>query len=234
LVKHLKISVLEAAALAALLVCAQIMTGCNRAAETGRKIEPVYDKNTGRLTLLKYDSKGSGKIDTWSYMDGARVVRIEIDQDGDGKIDRWEYYGADGKLEKVGFSRLNDGKVDAWSHPGPDGSIARIEVSTRRDGHVDRIEYYEKGVLVRAEEDGDGDGKIDKWETYEGSRIASVAFDTIHRGTPDRRLIYALDGSVRLEVDLKGDGHFVESQIPNPTPRQARGALSASKGKSSR
>ena len=56
-------------------------------------------------------------------------------------------------------------------------------------------------TLVRAQEDNDEDGKLDKWETYEGERLASVAFDTARRGTPDRRLIYAADGSARIEVD---------------------------------
>ena len=61
---------------------------------------------------------------------------------------------------------------------------------------------------MAAEEDSDEDGKIDKWETYDGDRLASVAFDTQHRGTADRRLIYGADGTARLEVDLAGDGHF--------------------------
>jgi hypothetical protein len=74
---------------------------------------------------------------------------------------------------------------------------------------MNRTEYYEKGVLVRAEEDSDGDGKLDKWETYENARMASVAFDTTHRGTPDRRLVYGSHGTARVEVDPSGGGHFV-------------------------
>ncbi len=61
-------------------------------------------------------------------------------------------------------------------------------------------------MLVRAEEDTDGDGALDKWETYEQSRLASVSFDTTHhRGAPDRRLIYGADGSARVEVDWAGE-----------------------------
>jgi hypothetical protein len=36
-----------------------------------------------------------------------------------------------------------------------------------------------------------------------------VAFDTQHRGAPDRRLVYGSGGSVRVEVDARGDGTFV-------------------------
>ena len=173
-------------ALRGLLCGALIVAATSCRSPQASHIEPVYDKLTGKLQLLKYDSNGNGKVDTWSYMDGARVVRIEIDNDEDGQIERWEYYNAAQQLEKVGVSL----------------------------GRIMRVEQYENDVLVRAEEDSDEDSKPDKWETYEGGRLTSVAFDTIHRGTPDRRLIYGGDGSARLEVDAAGDGHFLAAQAP--------------------
>jgi hypothetical protein len=182
--------------------------GCGGGSRQSKQIEPVYDKQTGRLRLLKYDSRNEGRPDTFSYMDGARVLKIEIDQDGDGKIDRWEYYDADQKLEKVGFSRGRDGKEDAWSYAAPDGSIARIDISTRRDGKVTRVEYYEHDQLVRAEEDTDEDGRTDKWETYDSGRLSSVSFDLVHRGSAGRRLIYGANGSARVEVDPDGSGQW--------------------------
>jgi hypothetical protein len=185
---------------------------CTRSGDRGR-IEPVYDQQTAKLQILKYDSNGNNKIDTVSYMDGARILRIEIDKDEDGRIERWEYYNSEQKLEKVGFSRAGDGKEDAWSYAGTDGSILRIELSALRDGRVSRTEHYEKDVIVRAEEDSDADGIVDKWETYEGSeqesRLALIAFDSQHRGRPDRRLVYGRSGGVQIEVDPDGDGAFI-------------------------
>ena len=202
--------------LPAISLLAAALSACGRdRAEAKARITPEYDKTTGRLQLLKYDSDGDGKPDTFSYMDGARVVRIEIDKNEDGKIERWEHYDADQKLEKVGFSRASDGTEDAWSYLGPDGLVSRIEISTQRNGKVSRVEHYQQGRLASAEEDTDGDGRIDKWETYDGDRLASVAFDTIHRGAPDRRLIYGADGAARLEVDEKGDGHFAAAATGN-------------------
>lgn len=183
-------------------------TGCGRSPDKNARIEPVYDPKTGRLQLLKYDANNNGTIDTWSYMDGARVLRIEIDADEDGKLDRWEYYALDQKLERVGFSRLSDGREDAWSYFGPEGKITRIDISGNRDGKITRTEHLEGEQLVAAEEDTDGDGRMDKWERYDSGRLTSVAFDTIRRGTADRRLMYAPDGSARIETDLDGDGHF--------------------------
>ena len=174
LVKSQKYTMRQAAAPALVLLTALMLAGCNReSAEAKKRITPEYDKKTGKLELLKYDSNGNGKVDTWSYMDGARIVRIEIDKDEDGKIDRWEYYGPDQKMEKVGLSRANDGKEDAWSYFNADGTLARMELSAKRDGKVDRVEYYDRNILTRAEEDTDEDGKIDKWETYDGTRLAS-------------------------------------------------------------
>src|SRR3954462_2791057 len=183
--------------------------GCDRkAAEARTRMSPEYDKTTGKLKLLKYDSDGNGVVDTWSYMDGARIVRIEIDKNEDGKVDRWEHYDANQKLEKIGTSRNGDGKEDSWSYLAEDGSITRVDVSAKHDGKISRVEHYDNGVLVAAEEDGDGDGRLDKWETYQGDHLSSIAFDTTHRGTPDRRLIYGANGQARLEVDPKGSGQF--------------------------
>jgi hypothetical protein len=200
---------------AGFLSLALSVAACDRSGDEAKKrISPEYDKSTGKLTLLKYDSNGNGTVDTWSYMDGARIVRIEIDKDEDGKIDRWEYYGPDQKLEKIGSSRAQDGKEDAWSYFGPDGTIERIDVSTQRNGQITRVERYQRGVLVAAEADGDEDGKMDTWETYDGDHLASIAFDTRHRGTPDRRLIYGPNGTARVEVDEKGDGIFTPQKSP--------------------
>jgi hypothetical protein len=191
------------------MVVALFLVGCDRKADEGpKRITPEYDKVTGKLKLLKYDSDGNGVVDTLSYMDGARVVRIEIDKNEDGKIDRWEYYDASQKLEKIGTSRSGDGKEDSWSYLDADGAITRVDVSAKHDGNISRVEHYDKGVLVSAEEDGDGDGRMDKWETYEGDHLSSIAFDTTHRGTPDRRLIYGANGQARLEVDANGTGQF--------------------------
>ena len=196
--------------IAQFLVC-----GCSLQPQTPkRRVEPVYDQKTGKLQVLKYDSDGNGRTDTWTYLNGARVVRIEIDKNEDGNVDRWEYYGSTKHLEKIGFSSQNDGKEDGWVFSGPDGVTTRIERSTRRDGMVNRIEFYDHNLVARAEEDTDGDGRPDKWETYDGPRLTSVAFDTQHRGVPDRRISYRSDSTVRIEVDPIGDGHFVAAADP--------------------
>jgi len=176
-------------------------TGASSAA--AERMHPEYDNATGQLKRLQWDSKGDGKIDTWGYMDGARVVRVEVDEDGDGKVDHWEYHRAPAAGERGGPA-------------GPDKTIERIERSTRRDGKVSRWEYFDdNGSLARLEEDTDGDGKVDKWETYKDGALAMMALDTQGHGKPDRRLIYLPDGTLdRIETDPTGSGQF------SPLPKQ--------------
>ncbi|MPY86440.1 MAG: hypothetical protein GEU99_00785 [Luteitalea sp.] len=175
-----------------------------------------YDEKTGRLRRLEVDTNKDGRVDTWSYMDGDRVEHIESDTDGDGTLDRWEYYTADHTLEKVGSSRAKDGVVDTWIYRDANQQVVRRDLSTKRDGKADRIEFYDDGQLARVESDSDGDGRVDKWETFdppvEGSQtpvLRSVAFDPDERGRPRRRIQYHADGSFdRLEVDEDGNGVF--------------------------
>ena len=187
-----------------LLAFAQSCRHNDGAISQTKRLEPVYNKKTGRLEQLKYDSDGDGKFDTFSYMDGSTILRIEIDRDEDGTIDRWEYYGPGKTLERVGLSRAQNGVEDAWQYFDASGALVRVELAAEDGQHkksVERIEHYERGVLVRAEEDTDHDGKVDKWETYESNRLSSVAFDEQHRGQPTRRIVYSSDGTVRVDVD---------------------------------
>jgi hypothetical protein len=193
---HLKI--LRTAVGIPMLIVGLTSSGCAPPGGDGR-IQPEYDPTTGRLHLLKYDANADGTIDTWSYMDFARVVRIEVDSDRDAEIDRWEYYRPDQTIEKIGISRAGANTPDSWAFYDAAGTMTRLELSMRRDGKPVRVEHYQNGVRVRAEEDTNGDDHVDKWEVYEGARLASVALDTQRRGTPDRRVIYAQDGSARLE-----------------------------------
>lgn len=162
-----------------------------------QRVQATYDQKSGKLSQLTVDAKKDGKPNIFSYMDGTKFLRVEIDNNEDGMIDRWEYYGADQKLEKVGFSRVNDGKADTWAYEHPDGTIAKVEVSTRRDGKVNRTEFYAKDVLLRAEEDTNQDGRVDKWETYLGGGLSSVAFDTKGTGAPNQVIDYQKEASTR-------------------------------------
>jgi hypothetical protein len=196
-----------------------LTAGCSRQ-PPGEEPRPEYDPQTGRLQRLAFDANRNGRNDSVSVMDGARILRIELDLDENGQVERWDFYGADRKIEKVGFASRNDGILDSQAFYTSAGSLLRMEISTRRDGRFDRVEFYEAGLLVRSEEDQNQDGRPDKWETYRPEpnagagepnyAITSAAFDDQRRGTPQRRFVYGPDGRIaRVEIDPEGDGTFV-------------------------
>jgi hypothetical protein len=191
-----------------------------------RRTVPSYDSFTSRLVQLSADHDGDGQLDQWTYLDGSRVFRGEADSDGDGRIDRWEYFDVASVLVKVGTASRGDGVEDTWSDPAPtaDGEV-HIARSLQRDRRADRHEYLRGGVLARVEEDTNADGRIDKWDRYEGAVLREVGFDTTFAaGRPNRRVTYDARGHfAAVEADPEGDGTFVRVEGESRLPVTKRG-----------
>jgi hypothetical protein len=203
------LSVIEGAKLCLAAAAATAALGC--AASESRRTVPSYDPFTGKLVRLAADQDGNGRAEQWTYMDGNQPLRGEADLDDDGRIDRWEYFDAQSALVLIGTASRGDGVEDTWTWPAAtrDGEM-HTAVSRRRDRHRDRHEYLRDNVLVRAEEDTNGDGRIDKWERYEGGALREAAFDTTFTtGRADRRVRYGTQGTT-VEEDRDGDGKFVQ------------------------
>ena len=167
--------------------------GCkNRALDQTKRLEPVYNKKSGRLEELKYDSNGDGKFDTFSYMDGATILRIEIDQNEDGKIDRWEYYGPGQKLENVGFSRAQDGIEDAWQYFDRAGAITRVEMASTLRTRTDRASIASSTTSTACSPEP-RKTPITTARSTNGKPTTAIVWPPsrstiLHRGTPTREL----------------------------------------------
>ena len=180
--------------------------------------KPTYDKATGQLQELTFDSNRNGRIDTWTEMDGNRPLRSRLDTNEDGTVDRWEYYDAAGTLVKVGFSRKAASQPDAWAYSTPEGRLDRIESSSLADdARIDRWEFYDaSGVpgadgtspLSRVEEDTNHDGLRDKWEGYANGVVRTAEFDENGDGRPDRRFTYSGAELVSIETAPDGRGGY--------------------------
>ena len=102
----------------------------------------------------------------------------------------------------------DDGKPVWGRVSAPDGKVERVEISSTADEQkIDRWEFYLGDLLVRVEEDTNGDSRPDTWETYEGGVLKTTSFDENGDGRPDRRLTYE-DGELTLiesEPDAAGN-----------------------------
>jgi len=198
--------------------------GANPASETSKG---EYDPVTGRLLSITYDRSGNGRIDTWTKMDGTRPVSSEIDTDEDGIIDRWEEYDETGQLARAGWIRtpfdsrtpdaLAQGTPDTWLYPSPDGKTSRIDHLDRDNEDreiVTRREFYEGDLLVRVEEDKDGDGVMDQWETWVNGVLRTVEFDDGADGRPDRRFTYENGQLVLIESEPDASGVYTRRVVP--------------------
>jgi hypothetical protein len=203
-----------------------VFAGC-AGAPAQRRAVPSYDDFSGRLIQLTADQNGDGQTDQWTYLDGTRPQRGEADTDGDGRIDRWEYFDIASALTRIGTSSRGDGVEDTWTDPTPskDGE-SMVATSRRRDRVFDHREFFRGQVLVRIEDDTNSDGRIDKWERYEGSVLREAAFDTsFSHGRADRRALYDETGRFsHLEEDPDGDGAFVRVEGARSVPPAAPGA----------
>ena len=215
---------MRSAVLAGVVIALGAVACGNRASATTK---PVYDAVTGKLVELTYDRNHNGVIDTWTKMDGRCPISSVIDTNEDGVIDRWEYYENCGKLVKVGILRAKPdlltkaSKPDEFDYIGADGTVEKrefIEVSsvTGVEGVV-RREFYKNDVIVRAEEDTDGDGIMDRWdhwETVDGKAQHTVEFDTGHDGKPDKRFTYDDKAAlILIESDPDASGHYTKQAL---------------------
>ena len=137
-----------------------------------------YDPATGKLQRLDIDQNKNGRMETFSYWDGARLHRIEVDHDEDGKIDRWEHYDEQKHLTRIGSSSRDDQIEDTWTYPDERGFLARVEMDTNRDGLIDKRELF----VARS---GAPDGRV----------LSIVELEIDQSGHPRRRLHYRPDGS---------------------------------------
>lgn len=193
-----------------------------------------YDYTTGKLSEITYDQNKNGRIDTWTKMNGSLAVSSRLDTNEDGKLDRWETYGPDGKLVTVDFERaptpdpahptpIFTGQPNATAFIAADGSIERVEyfeLSTSSVGQRDVVlrEFYNAAkVLTRTEEDSDGDGRMDRFETFIEGGPTTVEFDEKKPldGKPDRRMTYSADGVlVLIETEPDGNGAYLKKVTP--------------------
>ena len=195
--------------------CPGLLVSVRNAAEAAVALSAARVKAADQLARAVNGELGPLKLERAKFS-------AQIDSDEDGRIDRWEEYGADGALTVARIARAKQGTPDQIIYMKAGGDVDRIEyleVSdvTGKEGVV-RREFFERGQRIRAEEDADGDGLMDRWEHYDaaGAQIA-VEFDTIqpYTGKPNRRMNYSPSGELlSIETEPDGAGGYLKKTIP--------------------
>jgi hypothetical protein len=223
--------------LACCAAAALSLAACTKVDENAARVKATtqasYDLTTGKLSEITYDKNKNGRIDTWTKMNGAVPVSSRIDTNEDGILDRWETYDAAGKLTQVDWERAPvpgpanpnphyTGKPNATAYVGADGVVERIEyyetsdVTNQKD--ITRREFYNAAKqLTRAEEDTDGDGLMDRFETYVNGVLSTAEFDEKkpYDGKPDRRMTYSAEGVLlSIETEPDGKGGYLVKKVP--------------------
>lgn len=206
---------------------------------TGRLTEITYDRNKdgkidtwvqmegGRPVSATIDTDQNGVIDRWEYYDAqGRLTKVGESR---GVADRTPPppgttpASGEPSLPLPATPDKETGKPDTWAYFGADGKLARtefLEVSniTGKE-EVVRREFYANDVEVRAEEDTDGDGVMDRWEQFQNGRLVSVDFDDGHDGKPDRRFVYdAAGGLAEIDSVPDADGRYTKRVVPGQRP----------------
>jgi antitoxin component YwqK of YwqJK toxin-antitoxin module len=119
------------------------------------KKDGTQQYQNGVLIWEEFDNNYDGKVDRRTeYVAGKRNVEIE-DTTLDGIMDTHTYFDDKGQISRVERDKNQDGKTDVWDYfdtsvPGKVVLVKREE-DTNGDGVVDITSFYEKGKLVRKE-----------------------------------------------------------------------------------
>lgn len=131
----------------------------------------------GRVSLRELDRDDDGVRDVFYRYRGDSLVEERHDADNDGTIDLVMIYEKRLRV-RTEEDTDRDGRMDLWTRYTNDGQIERvgqIERDTKGGGFADTFEIFEsqgnKSVLLRREQDLNGDGEIDVVSFYVGGKL---------------------------------------------------------------
>jgi hypothetical protein len=195
------------AGLVVLAACGGTQPGAAKAADSARsealQHEPC-DTSAGKIETL--DTNGDGKPDITRVLDktsGRDICRIG-DLNHDGKPEMYEYFDAQGAVRRREFCYDDTGVVNAIEHY-EGGKLVSREFDADGQHRIDTWDFFDPSVPpdpktgrpahpARRERDTTGDGHVNQWWTWNGSKI-TIAVDTTGDGKPDPESQIVIGGS---------------------------------------
>jgi hypothetical protein len=134
----------------------------------------------------KLDANGDGKPDVWLVKSGGREVCRAVDLNFDGKVDGYSYFDGAGQLRRRERDFDRDGKIEEVQIFQA-GVLVEQHRSTTLAGRLDTWQFYKQGVLARTERDSDGDAVVDQWWEFKpgSEKCPMIHSDIDGDGRPD-------------------------------------------------
>ena len=169
----------------------------------------------GRIVARALDSNDDGNPDVWERYHEERMSSREIDRDDDGVRDAFYRYQGDSLVEErhdadndgridlvIHYEQRRrvraeedsdrDGRMDTWTHYlASEGGehVTRIERDRAGRGFADTFESFElrggRAVLLRREEDSNGDGTIDVTSLYDEGKLRKRQISSPRASLPE-------------------------------------------------
>jgi len=184
----------------------------------------------GEKQRLVKDENYNGYFEMIQWFDRKPwVAVIEMDADEDKSFESTSFYNSEGLRQKdLGVNQ--DGRVDRREYFDASGRLVKSEESSDGAAGLNMAWFYDDaGNPVRAEKDGNGDGRPDIWYYYNNGKLSTVREDTRYDGRPDLWEEYdASEKIIRQSRDLNGDGiPDVTKDFKNPDAVSGSGAVDA-------
>jgi hypothetical protein len=161
-----------------------------------RDTEIVHEACTGDGP--REDANSDGKVDIQHVNKDGREVCRSADVDFDGKVDQFTFYDASGEVRRRETDLDGNGVPNMVDH-FQQGKLVLRELDTANQGKFDTWEVFDAatGKRTRRERDGNGDGRVDQWWTWQGEQIL-IASDKDGDGQPDpdSELVWGNNGLV--------------------------------------
>jgi hypothetical protein len=136
---------------------------------------------------------------------GVGEPRETVDRNADGRPDVWIYYDGARRTREV-LDENHDGRVDRVLHYGNAKQVTRAEEDLDGDGRMETVSIYRDGEVIRKRADTDGDGQSDSWSFYQDGDLTRHEVDHSGDGFRDLVLVYESGELTREEEDRNDDG----------------------------
>jgi hypothetical protein len=151
-----------------------------------------------------YGKRGEVHIRFYFEDESSLPILREEDRDGDGRPDRWTGYEGISRHDLWEDGRGTGTPDVRWVFLDGGTEIERIEIDRDFDGHAERVLRYVVGRLTAEESDTDGDGRVDRIETFNELGDVEVLDEDV-------------DGDGRFDIRTRfRDGKLVRREISNP------------------